>query len=69
MQQRANLFLLVRCLLHNSELLFLSCSLAKEFGSAREEFYRLTKELYSAKLLCGRLRKEFCQAELLCCRV
>ncbi|WP_417910432.1 hypothetical protein [Candidatus Electronema sp. PJ] len=35
--------------------MLLSCSLTKEFGSAKEEFCRLAQELYSA-------RKEFCLA-------
>ncbi|WP_417910418.1 hypothetical protein [Candidatus Electronema sp. PJ] len=38
---------------------FLSCSLAKEFALATEEFCRLGKELYSAGKEFGRVPKEF----------
>ncbi|WP_417910329.1 hypothetical protein [Candidatus Electronema sp. PJ] len=49
----------MRCFSHTPELLFLSCSLTKQFGLAQEEFCRLAKELYSAEKESGRVLKEF----------
>jgi hypothetical protein len=58
------------------EFIFLSCSLAKEFGLAEKEFCRLAqescsarKELYSATKESGRVRKEFGQAAEEFCRL
>jgi hypothetical protein len=49
----------LRCFLHTPELILLSDSLAKQFGLATEEFYRLGKELYSAEEEFGQVAKEF----------
>ncbi|WP_417911229.1 hypothetical protein [Candidatus Electronema sp. PJ] len=52
-----------------SSKIFLSGSIVKEFGSAKEEFCRLAKELYSARKESGRATKEFGQAKEESCRV
>ncbi|WP_417910683.1 hypothetical protein [Candidatus Electronema sp. PJ] len=53
----------------NSSTRFLSCSPAKEFGLATEEFCRLIKEFYSVAKESGRVAKEFCPAVEEFCRL
>ncbi|WP_417908804.1 hypothetical protein [Candidatus Electronema sp. PJ] len=50
----------------NSEKTFLSCSLAKEFGWATEEFCRLAKKLYLPAKEFGRLQLLSKSARFLC---
>ncbi|WP_417910646.1 hypothetical protein [Candidatus Electronema sp. PJ] len=69
LKRRANRFLLRRCFLRNPELILLSCSLAKQFYSAEEEFCRLGKELESAEKEFGRVAKESGQAAEEFCRL
>ncbi|WP_417910132.1 hypothetical protein [Candidatus Electronema sp. PJ] len=47
------------CFSRNFELIFLSCSLAKEFSLARKEVGRLGEEFYSAAEESGLVTKEF----------
>ncbi len=66
LKRKTNLFLLLG---------LVSCSLVKEFGSARKELKSVGKEFGLAKLLSWLATKEFCRlqllfcsAELLCCQ-